>query len=201
MHAGGLGSGWESRLGRHAVSLAAASVAHTGPWIPAMLLAIWAGITDWRFRRIPNWLTLSGFAVGMVVNAALFRWSGVKSALLGTALGLGLLLPFVLIRALGGGDWKLAGALGACLGPRQLVSVLVGAIFLAGFMALVVVIYTGRLKRTLVNIGYILAAFLSLRLPPRDVSLENPQATKIPLGVAIAASVLVYGIGEAIGKL
>ena len=166
-----------------------------------MLMAIWAGIMDWRFRRIPNWLTVSGFASGVLVNMALFGWSGVKSALLGFALGLGLLLPFVLIRSLGGGDWKFAGALGACLGPRQLISVLMGTIFLAGLMALVVVIYKGRLKKTLLNMVHILAAFFSLRLPPRDISLDNPEATKIPLGVAMAASVLVYGIGEAIGKL
>ncbi len=166
-----------------------------------MLMAVWAGIMDWRFRRIPNWLTVSGFASGVLVNMALFGWSGVKSALLGFALGLGLLLPFVLIRSLGGGDWKFAGALGACLGPRQLISVLMGTIFLAGLMALVVVIYKGRLKKTLLNMFHILAAFFSLRLPPRDISLDNPEATKIPLGVAMAASVLVYGIGEAIGKL
>ena len=166
-----------------------------------MLMAICAGVTDWRFRRIPNWLTVSGFAAGVVVNASLFRWNGLKTALLGAALGLGLLFPFLLIRSLGAGDWKFAGALGGCLGPRQLVSVLLATVFLAGLMALLVVIYKGRLKQTLVNILHVLAAFFSLRLPPREISLDNPQATKIPLGVAMAAAVVFYGIGEAIGKL
>lgn len=165
-----------------------------------MAVAICAGILDWRFRRIPNWLTVSGAALGIAVNSALFGWSGAKSALLGLVAGLGILLPFVLIRSIGAGDWKLAGALGACVGPRQLMSVLVGTVLLAGLMALVVVIYKGRLKQTLWNIVHVLAAFLSLRMPPRDVSLDNPQATKIPLGVAMAAAVLLYGIGEAIGK-
>lgn len=166
-----------------------------------MLMAICAGVTDWRFRRIPNWLTVSGFVAGLLVNTVLFRWSGAKAALLGAALGLGLLFPFLLIRSLGAGDWKFAGALGACLGPRQLFSVLIATVFLAGLMALAVVIYKGRLKQTLLNMVHILAAFFSLRLPPREISLDNPQATKIPLGVAMAAAVLVYGIGEALGKL
>src|SRR5271155_5193547 len=109
-------------------------------WFPAVLVATGAGVLDWRYRRIPNWLTVSGFGVGIAVNTILYRWPGLKAALLGALLGLGLLLPFVLVRSLGAGDWKLAGALGACLGPRQLLSVLVGTILVAGVMALAVVI-------------------------------------------------------------
>ena len=52
-------------------------------------------------------------------------------AFFGMALGLALLLPFVLVRSLGAGDWKLVGALGACLGPRSLLAVLFGAILVA----------------------------------------------------------------------
>ncbi len=89
-----------------------------GPSIPAVLLAIVAAILDWRYRRIPNWLTVSGMAAGVVINTILYRWPGLKTALLGALLGLGVLLPFVLVRSLGAGDWKLAGALGACLGQR-----------------------------------------------------------------------------------
>ena len=172
-----------------------------GPWIPALLVALGAGILDWRYRRIPKWLTVSGAAAGFAVNTILFRWPGLKAALLGTALGLGLLLPFVVIRSLGAGDWKLAGALGACLGPRQLLSVLMGTILVAGVMALALVIWKGRLKRTLLNIVHLLAALLSLRMPGSEVSLDDPESTKIPFGVAMALTVLFYGMGRAMGKL
>jgi prepilin peptidase CpaA len=124
-----------------------------------------------------------------------------KAALLGMALGLGVLLPFVLIRSLGAGDWKLAGALGACLGPRQLLSILMGTILVAGAMALGLVIWKGRLKRTLLNIAHLVAALFSLRMPGHDVSLDDPQSTKIPFGMAMAATVLFYGIGKVMGKL
>ena len=171
------------------------------PWIPAVLVAIGAGILDWRYRRIPNWLTVSGLAAGVAVNTILFRWPGLKAALLGTALGLGLLLPFVLVRSLGAGDWKLAGALGACLGPRQLLSVLMGTILVAGVMALAVVVWKGRLKRTLLNMAHLLAALFSWRMPGPEVSLDDPQATKIPFGVAMALTVLFYGMARALGNL
>ena len=173
----------------------------SGPWIPAILVAICAGVLDWRYRRIPNWLTVSGLVAGMAVNGLLAGWPGLKLALLGALLGFGLLLPFVFLRSLGAGDWKLAGALGACLGPRQLIAVLVGTILLAGIMALAVVIWTGRLQQTFRNMAHLLAAFFSLRMPAFEVSLDNPQSTKIPFGVAMAAAVVLYGIGKAIGKL
>ncbi len=174
---------------------------HSAPWIPAVVVAMGAGILDWRYRRIPNWLTVSGFAAGVAVNTILYHGPGLKAALLGTVLGLGLLLPFVLVRSLGAGDWKLAGALGACLGPRQLLSVLMGTILVAGAMALAVVIWKGRLKRTLVNIAHLLAALLSLRMPGSEVSLDDPQSTKIPFGVAMALTVVFYGMGRALGNL
>ena len=173
----------------------------SGPWIPAVLTAIGAGVLDWRYRRIPNWLTVSGLVAGIGVNVALFGWAGMKTSLLGAALGLGLLLPFVLLRSLGAGDWKLAGALGACLGPGQLVTVLMGAVLVAGIMALVVVIWKRRLMQTLRNIVRMLAAFFSLRMPGPEVSLDSPQSTKIPFGVAMAITVLLFGVGRVIGKL
>ena len=160
------------------------------PWLVAVLVATVAGVLDWRYRRIPNWLTVSGFVAGMAANTMLHRWPGLKAALLGSLLGLGLLLPFVLIRSLGAGDWKLAGALGACLGPSQMLTVLTGTILVAGLMALAVVIRKGRLKQTLLNIAHLLAALFSLRMPSHAVSLDDPQSTKIPFGVAMAATVL-----------
>lgn len=170
-------------------------------WIPAVLVAIVGGILDYRFRRIPNWLTVSGAAAGTAVNTILYRWPGMKTALLGLALGLALLLPFVLARSLGAGDWKMAGAVGACLGPRPLLTVLMMAIVVAGVMALAVVIWKGRLRQTLLNIVHLLAALFSLRMPGSEVSLDNPQSTKIPFGVALAVAVLCCSVVRVAGKM
>jgi len=170
-------------------------------WILAAVVAAIAATTDWRSRRIPNWLTVSGAAVGIAVNTIYYRWPGLKAALLGMGVGLAILLPFVLIRSLGAGDWKLAGALGACLGPRPLFAVLIAAILVAGVMALALIIYTGRLKKTLLNIAHIVAALFTLRLPGAEVSLDNPQSTKIPFGVALALATILYVAAAALGKI
>jgi prepilin peptidase CpaA len=171
------------------------------PWILAVFVALWAGGMDWRYRRIPNWLTVPGLMVGVAVNTMVHGWAGTKASLLGAGLGLLVLLPFVLIRALGAGDWKLAGALGAFLGPGLLFTVLIGSIFVAGVMALVLVIYKGRLRQTLRNIAHMLGAFLRLHLPGPEVSLDNPESVKIPFGVAMALTVLLFGAGRVLGAV
>ena len=157
-----------------------------------VMLAGIAGWTDWRSRRIPNWLTVSGFVAGVAVHVFLQGWGGLKASLLGALVGLGLLLPFVLLRSLGAGDWKLAGALGAFTGPGLLIDLLIGSIFVAGLMAAVLVIYRKRVRQTVRNIGHILISLVTFRLPETRVSLDNPDALKVPYGVALVSTVILY---------
>ena len=162
--------------------------------VGAEVLAIVAAWTDLRSRRIPNWLTVTGLLIGVAANVALGGWSGLKTSLLGGALGLVLLLPFVLLRSLGAGDWKLAGALGAFSGPGVLVDLLLGSVFVAGVMAVALVIYKGRTRQTIRNIGHILVSLVTFRLPGTQVSLDNPESLKVPYGVALAFTMVLYGI-------
>src|SRR5258707_9405016 len=111
-----------------------------GAWMLATVPALVAGWTDWRWRRIPNWLTVPALLLGIGVNSFAAGWAGAKESLLGAGLSLGVLLPFVLIRSLGAGDWKLAGALGALLGASRMITVLLGAVVVAGVMGVGVVI-------------------------------------------------------------
>jgi prepilin peptidase CpaA len=160
----------------------------------AVALAAAAGVTDWRSRRIPNWLTITGLLVGIAANAAAGGLPGIKFSLLGAGLGLLLLLPFVFLRSLGAGDWKLAGALGAFVGWEVLLNLLMGSIFVAGIMALGLVIYKRRLMETLRNIGRMLRSMLTFHMPGAEVSLDNPQSLKVPYGVALALTTLLYAI-------
>jgi prepilin peptidase CpaA len=167
----------------------------------AELLAVVAGWTDFRSRRIPNWLTVPGLLLGLAMNTALGRWDGLKTSLLGAAVGLVLLLPFVLLRSLGAGDWKLAGALGAFTGPGRLVDLLLGSVFVAGVMAVCLVIYKGRTRQTIRNIGHILVSLVTFQLPGDRVSLDNPDSLKVPYGVALAFTVVLYGIFWKLGRV
>jgi prepilin peptidase CpaA len=166
-----------------------------------VVLAVIAGWTDWRSRRIPNWLTVSGALIGLAVNVMVGRWSGLTTSLKGLGLGLALLLPFVLVRSLGAGDWKLAGALGAFAGPGPLTDWLVWSVFVAGIMALALVIYKGRVRQTLANIGHIIGSLVTFRLPGERVSLDNPDSLKIPYGVALSLTVLAYGTAQVWGRV
>lgn len=170
-------------------------------WLLAVFLALWAGVLDWRYRRIPNWLTVPGLLAGIAVNTVTNGWPGAKASLLGAGLGLLLLLPFVVIKALGAGDWKLIGAIGACLGTTRLIAVLIGSILVAGVMAIGLIIYKGRARQALVNIGHMLRAFLTMHLPGPEVSLDNPDSVKIPFGVAVALTVILFGVRRALGAV
>ncbi len=159
----------------------------------AVALALIAGGMDWRSRRIPNWLTVPGFFVGVLVNGLAGRWAGLEFALKGAGLGLLLLLPFVLLRSLGAGDWKLAGALGAFVGWQVLLTLLFWSVFVAGIMAVVLVIYKRRFLQTLRNMGRLVGSMLTLHMPGTEVSLDNPESLKVPYGVALALTTLFYG--------
>ena len=152
-----------------------------------------AAATDLRSRRVPNWLTVPGLLIGIAANTWLSGWSGLKASLLGAVVGLALLLPFVLLRSLGAGDWKLAGALGAFTGPSILVDLLLGSVLVAGVMAMALVIYKRRTWETMRNIGHILVSLVTFRLPGERVSLDNPESLKVPYGVALAFTVVLYG--------
>jgi len=164
-----------------------------------VLLGLTAGIIDWRYARIPNWLTMPALVIGIIVNTWSRGWTGAKDSLLGAGLGFALLLGFFALRLLGGGDCKLVGALGAFFGPTKLLDVLFVAVLVNGLMAVFMVIKEGRLLQTLKNAARLLAALFSLRPPDADLTLDNPKSSKVRFGVAVAIAVLLYAAGEFLG--
>jgi len=107
----------------------------------------------------------------------------------------------VLLRSLGAGDWKLVGALGAFLGPGNLIAVLFATVLVAGLMALLLVIWKRRLLQTLKNIGRLLAALFSFHLPGQELTLDDPKSAKVPFGVAVAVAVIIYTVRQVSGSL
>jgi hypothetical protein len=62
------------------------------------------------------------------------------------------------------------------------------------------VVYKGRVRQTLRNIGHILVSLVTFRLPGSHVSLDNPESLKVPYGVALSATVVLYGLWQVWGS-
>jgi prepilin peptidase CpaA len=132
---------------------------------------------------------VSGFFAGMAVNTILGGWRGAVASLEGAGLALGILLPLVLLRGVGAGDWKLMGAIGALMGWRPMLFVLLVSFLVSGVMAVIQMIVTRRVKQTLGN-TFALAkglATFGLRMKA-NITLDNPTLMRVPFGAAVAAA-------------
>lgn len=161
-------------------------------WVLSLALTFLAGSLDWRTRRIPNWLTIPSILLGIAVHGYLTGWHGALFALEGAGLALLLLMPPVLMRVLGAGDWKLMGAVGAFMGPVLVLFIFFISIFTSGLMAVVQMISARRVVETFRNMAVLVRGFFSfgLRVNPQ-VSLDNPKSLKLPFGVAVAMATLI----------
>ena len=82
-----------------------------------------AMITDMRRGMIYNWLTFPLLILGLAGNAFAGGWQGFLHALAAAGLGIAFYLGFALVGAIGMGDVKLLGAIGALGGVKFVVSV------------------------------------------------------------------------------
>ena len=131
--------------------------------------------------------------VAILLHWIVGGWHAALLSVAGAALGLAIFLPFVLIRQLGGGDWKLIGALGAFFQTRRLILVLVIALIANGLMALILVVSRKRLRKTIRNIGIILGSlFWFHHLPAPELTIDSSEYAKVPFGIAAAIAVLIY---------
>jgi prepilin peptidase CpaA len=148
------------------------------------MLTASAAWTDHRTGLIPNRLTLSGMALGLVLAAAGGGGHGILLAAAG-AFAAGL-VPLVLFRmkAMGGGDVKLFFALGALIGAGAALEIQALSFLVGAAQGLVVWYRQGRLVSGLKGIAVASLPFLRLRAA-REEGVLAARATEIRFGPAI----------------
>jgi prepilin peptidase CpaA len=173
------------------------SARHLAQLIPmlAVAVALTAGIIDAGSRRIPNRLTYFSMIAGLLLQALVYGWRGLLLGLGGAALFGGVFLLFYLVRAMGAGDVKLAAALGCIIGPANSWQVMFTTAVAGGVLAVLVMIFTGRVLQTLRNTLAVAGFHVlhGLRTHP-VVNLDNPAAVRMPYGLAFAAGTLYWAI-------
>src|SRR3954470_17837126 len=84
-------------------------------WFVTITLVV-AAVIDGRQLKVPNWITFPMIISGWIYSATLSPyagWDGLMFSLVGTAVGLALLLPLYAIGGMGAGDVKLLAGVGA----------------------------------------------------------------------------------------
>lgn len=176
---------------------------------PLFVLLLGAAWSDVKNHRIPNRLVFFGAGLGLLLNSLLPEGAGFISslpgalgpwkALAGLGLGLVILLPMYVLRALGAGDVKLMAMVGAFLGPNATIGAILSTFIVGGVLTLLVVARNRTLGLLVENLR---ATFMSA-LIKTTVLHELPKvdaapvaAGKLPYGVAIALGTFIYAVLE-----
>lgn len=160
-----------------------------------LALVMVAAAYDLRFRRIPNWLTLSGFICGFSLNVLFLGRQGLVTASLGLLCALLVYVPLYLIRGMGAGDVKLMAAVGAIVGPHNWLGIFLATAILGGIVSVVVIALKRRFHQTLLNLAVIGAELLHFRVPSESeerLDVRSSEALRLPHGAVIAGGCIVY---------
>jgi len=175
-----------------------------------VLLAV-ATVTDWRERKIYNWLTYPGILLALALNAGTTLWErygvqsggppdwlgavGLNESLLGlAACGAVMLVCYVFFAGgVGGGDIKLIALIGAWLGPFQGLEAMLWTFVLGGAVALVHLVWQvgGPLKLTRRVAGYLLLVARYRTVAPLSEEQRQPLKTQLFLAPAAMAAVVI----------
>lgn len=167
-----------------------------------------AAVIDWWKFKVPNKLTfpliLTGWALGLANTLGLGAGDGgIGSALAGTALGFGLLLPIYAVGGMGAGDVKMTMGFGAWVGAFKgmdegmsiifwafVVGVLVG-----GVIGLVMILLRRRFDQNSQHLSEILRDLFSgagLGAIAARANARRPRWHRLPYGVPLCIGFLGY---------
>jgi prepilin peptidase CpaA len=162
-----------------------------------LVLLLAAAICDLRTRRIPNLLTFGGAAAALLYGLVSphHHGGGLLWALGGLGLGLALMLPLYLLRAMGAGDVKLMAMAGAFLGPEATWQAVLFVFITGGIAALAYALWhrvAGRLMRNTLQTTQLLFVTVAAGIRPDARASTVESVGRLPYGVSIALGTTAF---------
>lgn len=149
---------------------------------------------DVRYRRIPNIAVIAALVSGLAINTVFGGLQGTVASLYGFGLAFFPMLLMHIFGAMGAGDVKLFGAVGAILGVSLVPVTFILVVMFGGALAVYSMIRSGTVFSTLHGVLRIFIGILPGWEMPRfkmapDRSHTIPYGVAIVLGSVIAAAV------------
>jgi prepilin peptidase CpaA len=162
---------------RHDLSIVAASIYFT-----------LACTTDTLKHKIPNLLNLCLLIAGIVIFTLNQGMSGLLSSLCGFGLGLALLLLPHLMGGIGAGDVKALGALGALIGPYDILHVFIYMGLYGGLLAVIHYCYTVNMREMIRETWVSVCATAFIQKDKQDSS-GTPKPVKASMRFPYSAAI------------
>ena len=168
-------------------------------WVVTITLIV-AAVIDGLQLKVPNWITFPMIISGWVYSIALSPyagWEGLMYSILGTVVGLALLLPAYAIGGMGAGDVKLLAGVGAWVWSTTTlyafaVSTIVGAV-----IAVLMVLVQRKWSKHHAQFWMICTEILTVKDPEQLAAIaadRKPTMMLLPYGIPIAIGTIGYFI-------
>jgi prepilin peptidase CpaA len=163
-------------------------------WLLSAALVVAAVIDGWKLK-VPNWITFPLVLSGWAYSAVYFGWAGLGWSLVGTAVGLGLLLPAYAIGGMGAGDVKLLAGVGAWIWGTATLYAFCASALIGGVIAVAMVLWRHDWRHHLSQFWTITNEILTVRDPDALSAIAAQRKSTmllLPYGIPIALGSIAY---------
>jgi len=163
-------------------------------WFVTFVLVV-AAVIDGAILKVPNWLTfpfiISGWCYGLLAAGL----AGLGYSLLGTFVGMMLLLLLRNRGGMGAGDVKLLAGVGAWLGTMVTLYAFVATAFVGAAMAIAMIAWTGNWTKHYAMALQIMQEWKLVRNADKLAAIareRKPRMLLLPYGIPMAVGSIIY---------
>jgi prepilin peptidase CpaA len=175
-----------------------AHLAETWPcWVVTITLVV-AAVIDGLQLKVPNWITYPMVISGWIYSTAFSPfagWEGLLFSLLGTAVGLAVLLPAYAVGGMGAGDVKLMAGVGAWMWGTVTLYAFATTALVGGVIAIGMVLSRGAWHKHRDQFWSILNEIATVKDPEQLAAIaaeRKPRMFLLPYGIPIAIGTIAY---------
>lgn len=163
-------------------------------WVVTITLIL-AAVIDGFELKVPNWITFPFVITGWIYSGVAFGWEGLGWSMMGTIVGLALLLPLYSIGGMGAGDVKLLAGVGAWMhGTHTFYAFCISAVA-GAICAMLMVGYRNGWKKHTNQARVILNEIMTIKDPNQLAAIaaeRKPSMLLLPYGIPIAIGTIGY---------
>jgi len=167
---------------------------HWPIWLVTLTLIVAAVIDGWKLK-VPNWITFPMIISGWAVSALSYGWEGLGWSLVGTGVGLALLLPAYAVGGMGAGDVKLLAGVGAWVGGTTTLYAFCVSAIVGGAIAVLMVLVQRGWQKHYSQFWTICNEFATVRDPEKLAEIAAERKSRmllLPYGIPIAIGTIGY---------